>query len=200
MRRKVLGTVAAFLIASMCTPVFAADQLIDFTTGSTGLRSLTLNVAPDFGLASFDLNLSQDVTTTVPGAVEVTEVLARGLNPWSVKAQMCGPVDYESPTAGDCSGQPARMVRAQDGTGEDMLDGADIDVAMGTPTAIALLGGTTTKGSQTDLSGQITLLNNTGQNSLSIYSGIYANTVNLTIADFDRVGTWKGMWVVTETL
>lgn len=48
--------------------------------------------------------------------------------------------------------------------------------------------------------GQITLLNNTGQNTASVYSGTYTSTTNLSITDFDRIGVWKGMWIVTATL
>jgi hypothetical protein len=57
-----------------------------------------------------------------------------------------------------------------------------------------------TAGSESDLGSQITLLNNTGQNALTVYTGTYTGTTNLSISNFTRTGTWKGMWVTTATI
>jgi hypothetical protein len=195
MRRRWLVTGAFDVITSMAlAPLAAADELVQFETTSTGTRLLTAAVAPVF-TPTTDLNVTQTISTTVPASATVTEVFAQGSNPWSVKAQMCGPNSYASPTAGDCVNKAARMERA-DG---DTILGSTIAVTHGGPTVV-LGGGTTTVGSEATLADQITLLNNTGQNPLTTYNGTYTGTASLSIANFSRVGVWKGMWVVTETL
>ena len=188
----------AIIVTMALAPNASADQLVEFTTSSSGTRILTLNQAPTFLLTN-DLTSSQNISTTTPGTVTVTEALENGMNPWSVKAQMCAPDDYANPTAGDCANEPNRMVRADNATGEDVLDGNDIAVAHGTPVKV-LGGGTLTAGSEPDLGSQITLINNAGQNPLTVYTGTYTGTTNLSISNFTRTGTWKGMWVVTATI
>jgi hypothetical protein len=174
----------------------ASSTLVQFETQSNGTRVVTAAVAPSFP-AITDLNVSQSIATVVPASVLITEVLARGVNPWSVKAQMCGLVDYAagSPVA-DCANKPNVMERA-DG---DTILGSTIAVTGRTGPTVTLGGGTTTTGSESSLAGQITLLNNTSQNPLSVYSGTYAASAGLTITGFTRIGTWKGMWVTTEVL
>lgn len=192
-KRWIPVVAAALAIAVGFGPTAAADDLVQFETTSTGTRTYVA-VAPTFPVVT-DLNVSQTIATTAPATSLVTELLATGSNPWSVKAQMCAPDNYASPTAGDCSVSGAnRMVRA-DG---DILQGSDIAVSHGAPVQ-TLGGGSTAAGSEANLGGQITLLNNTGQNPLTAYSGTYASTTNLTISNFTRVGVWKGMWVVTAS-
>ena len=202
MRRKLFVCGALIAVIGVATSPAASagsESLVTFSTSSTGTRVLTSAVAPTFPAA--DLAGSQTISTTgvggLPATSLVTEVLASGSNPWSVKAQMCGPNSYASPTLADCATQGARMVRAANATGDDVLQGSDIAVAHGTPVKL-LGGGTVVAGSETNLGSQITLLNNTGQSPLSVYSGTYASTTNLTISNFTRTGTWKGYWVVTE--
>ncbi len=189
----------AIVLGMAWAPNAAADTLVEFTTSSTGTRILTLNQAPSFALSALDLTASQTISTTVPAVVTVTEALENGMNPWSVKAQMCAPDDYANPTAGDCANAPNQMVRADNATGDDVLDGNDIAVAHSAPLKV-LGGGTLTAGSESDLGSQITLLNNTGQNALTVYTGTDTGTTNLSISNFTRTGTWKGMWVTTATI
>ena len=200
MSRRVLipGGIVVAISLAFAPLAAAADPVVQFETTSTGTRVLTTAVAPTFA-ATNNLTVSQTIATTAPATSLVTEVLAAGSNPWSVKAQMCGPDVYSAPVSGDCVNEPARMVRVDSGTGDDMIAGSIIAVSHGAPVVVAG-GGTTTAGSEADLGGQITLLNNTGQLPLTAYSGTYASTTNLSISSFTRIGTWKGMWVVTATL
>ena len=194
MRARVLAVAALTAAVSLAVaPFAAADTLVQFSTTSSGTRVLTTAVAPTFPVTQ-DLTTSQTVATTVPASELVTEVLATG-SAWSVKAQMCGPNDPATPTAAACATKPNEMERS-DGTAT--ITGSRIAVTHGTPVK-TLGGGTLTAGSEANMAGQITLLNNTGQSPLTAYSGTYAGTTNLSISNMTETGTWKGYWVVTTT-
>ena len=202
MKRKFVVVGALVAIMGMATaPLAAADTLVTFTTSSTGTRVLTAALAPVFPAVNLSTQ-GQTISTASAGGTGatslVTEVLANG-SAWSVKAQMCAPDNYTTPVNGNCTTQANRMVRVQDGTGDDMIDGSIIAVSHAAPVVVAG-GGTTSSGSEANLGGQITLLSNTGQSAGTVYSGTYASDTDLTISNFTRTGTWKGMWVVTTTL
>lgn len=195
--RKLFAVLGVILLPFAVPTSAGADTLVTFESTSSGTRILTAATAPTFPLL-VDLNQSQTIATSqiggTPAATTVTETLASG-NTWSVKAQMCGPNNYAVPTAGDCTNKPARMERA-DG---DAIAGTTIAVSHGAPVTV-LGGGTTVAGAESNLGGQITLLSNTGQSALALYTGTYTGTTNLSISNLTRTGVWKGMWVVTHTL
>lgn len=203
MKGRVFAFVATLTALSVgFAPMAAADTLVQFETTSSGGRTLSATTAPVFPTTN-NLVLAQgDIATVTAASATVTELFAQG-GTWSVKAQMCGPNDYTQalPTAGDCDNHPDRMVRAAGASlpDADILQGALIAVSHEDP-VVVLGGGTTSSGSEANLGGQITLLNNTGQTTTSVYNGTYTSTTNLAITDFDRIGVWKGMWIVTATL
>lgn len=199
MRGKVFaGGIAVLVMGSAFAPFGHAADLVQFTTTSTGSRTLTAATPPVFP-ASTDLKLSQTISTTSAGGAAagttVSEVFANG-NSWSVTAQMCGPDAPSLPTAPDCAAKANRMDRSD---GSDTIAGSGIAVAHGSP-AVVTGGGSTSAGSETSLGNQITVLSNTGQNPNTTYNGTYTGTTNLTISNFGRTGTWVGYWVVTATL
>lgn len=205
-RRWLVTGVFAAVMSMAFAPLAAADTLVSFETTSVGGRVLTA-VAPSFPATSVNLVSGQTVSTTVSASASVLETFAKGRSPWSVTAEMCEPVRYADPTSGsapfsDCTSH--RMVRASGGAAADAILGSAITATHTAPVVTLVDGGTTTTGSNgppaDTLTGQITMLSNTGQNPLSTYNGLYVSTASLSISGLDRIGVWKGMWVVTEVL
>jgi hypothetical protein len=175
----------------------AQSSLVQFTTSSTGSRTVTLATAPSF--AATDLaGSSGDVTSTAPATTTLTELFASGAS-WSVKAQMCGPNNYASPTAADCVNFSNQMVRAAGNAAADRLDGSTISLTRGTITNLGVPLHSVTAGSEADLGSQVTLLQSSDELATTLYSGAYTVTTGLTVNDLIRTGTWKGYWVITQT-
>jgi hypothetical protein len=175
----------------------AQESLVQFTTNSNGGRTVTVATPPSFALT--DLNATNgDVATTAPAATSLTETFATGAS-WSVKAQMCGPNSYATPTAADCGAKPNQMVRADGGAAADRLEGSTIDLNRGTIVNGGLPLHTVTAGSETNLGSQVTLMQSSDELATTLYSGVYSVTTGLTVQDLIRTGTWKGYWVITQT-
>lgn len=189
---------AAVLIVALAPLAGAQASLVQFTTSSTGSRTVTLATPPTF--PAQDLSLTGgDVNSTVDASTTLTEVFATG-STWSVKAQMCAPDSYASPTAANCSTGANQMVRAAGGALGDRIEGSTISVIRGTPTVTGTpVGNQTAPTAATDLSAQITLLSSDNEVATTTYNGVYSVTTDLTINDLTRTGTWKGYWVITQT-
>ena len=200
MRTRRWAPVAVLVVIGMgFAPLAAAQEsLVEFTTTSTGSRTVTLASAPQFPPTT-DLSLvGGDISTAVAASTTLTELFASGAS-WSVKAQMCGPDDYAAPTAADCATYPNQMQRASGGAAEDRLDGSTISVTRTPIVNGGLPLHTVTAGSETDLGSQITLMTSSDEVATTAYSGAYSTTTSLTVNDLIRTGDWKGYWVITQT-
>ena len=200
MHRRVWAVAAIVLTMGLAfAPLAGASQsLVTVVTTSTGTRTITAATPPTFPVQ--DLSLSGgDVASTVSASTTLTEVFASGAT-WSVKAQMCAPNDYATPTASDCTTNGAnRLIRANGGDPNDMIDGSTITLQRGSITSTGLPKGTATAGSETNLGSQVTLLTSSNEVSATTYNGVYTVPTGLTITNLTRTGTWKGYWVVTQT-
>lgn len=197
-RRWAPVAVLVVMVVGFGPTVAAQESLVTFTTTSSGSRTVTTATAPTFPVTQ-DLSLvGGDVATTVPASTALTETFATGAS-WSVKAQMCGPNSYASPTAADCINFANRMVRATGSAAADSLAGSTISLTRGTIANGGLPAHTVTAGSETTLGSQITLMTSSDELATTAYSGVYSVTTGLTINDLIRTGTWKGYWVVTQT-
>jgi len=175
----------------------ASESLVTFVTSSTGQRTITAAVAPVF--PAQDLSLSGgNVVATTPASTTLTEVFASGAT-WSIKAQMCAPNNYTTPTASDCVNGANKLVRSASGLSADDLDGSTITLQRGTPTITGAPAGAASAGSEANLGSQVTLLTSSNELATTTYNGIYSVTTGLTINNLTRTGTWKGYWVVTQT-
>jgi hypothetical protein len=176
----------------------ASDSLVTFVTSSTGSRTITAATAPIF--PAQDLSLSGgNVVSTTSASATLTEVFASGAT-WSIKAQICAPNNYGTPTASDCTtGGANRLVRATGGAVADELDGSTMTLQRGTPVVTGVPAGTVAAGSETTLGSQVTLLSSTNELTTTTYNGIYTVATGVTINGLTRTGTWKGYWVVTQT-
>ena len=104
MKRKI-AVVSAIVVAMglAFAPLASAlqDNAITVVTSSTGQRTITLTAAPVF--PPQDLSLSGgNVVSTTDASATLAEVFATGAT-WSIKAQICAPNDYTTPTASDCN-------------------------------------------------------------------------------------------------
>jgi hypothetical protein len=176
----------------------ASDSLVTFVTTSTGSRTVTAATAPVF--PAQDLSASGgNVVSTASASATLTEVFVTGAT-WSVKAQICAPNNYGTPTASDCTtGGANRLVRATGGAVADELDGSTMTLQRGTPVITGTPVGAASAGSETTLASQITLLSSTNELATTTYNGVYTVTTGVTINNLTRTGTWKGYWVVTQT-
>lgn len=198
MRARVLASALVIVLGSVFAPLAAAQEsLVTFATTSTGSRTVTAAVAPTF--PAQDLSLSGgNVATTVPASTTLTEVFANG-STWSVKAQMCGPNNYTTPTASDCTNLANRMMRATGTATADAILGSTITLQRGTPVVTGTPTGTAAAGSETNLGSQVTLLSSTDEVASTTYNGVYSVTTGLTVTNLTKTGTWKGYWIVTQT-
>src|SRR5690349_16623945 len=103
MHRRVWAVAAIVLTMGLAfAPLAGASQsLVTVVTTSTGTRTITAATPPTFPVQ--DLSLSGgDVASTVSASTTLTELFATGAT-WSIKAQMCAPNDYATPTTADCT-------------------------------------------------------------------------------------------------
>src|SRR5207248_2413557 len=103
------------------------DNAITVVTSSTGQRTITLTAAPIF--PPTDLSGSNgNVVSTTDASATLAEVFATGAT-WSVKAQICAPNNYGTPTASDCTASGANhLVRATGTDVNDQLDGSTMSL------------------------------------------------------------------------
>lgn len=176
----------------------ASESLVTFVTTSSGTRTITAATPPVF--PAQDLSLSGgDVVSTTAASTTLTELFATGAT-WSVKAQMCAPNNYTTPTAADCStGGANRLVRSGSGLAADMIAGSTMSLQRGDPVVTGVPAGTAAAGSETNLGSQVTLLSSTDELATTTYNGVYTVTTGVTVNSLTRTGTWKGYWVVTQT-
>ncbi len=200
MKARLLAASAIVLAMGLAFAPLAAgsESLVTFVTSSTGTRTITAAVAPIF--PAQDLSLSGgNVVTTTPASTTLTEVFASGAT-WSIKAQMCAPNNYTTPTASDCTASGAnRLIRSGSGLAADEIDASTISLQRGTPVITGLPVGSAAAGSETTLGSQVTLLTSSNELGSTTYNGVYTVTTGLTINNLTRTGTWKGYWVVTQT-
>ena len=195
MRRKVVAVCVFSAVVGMALAPNAAasESLVQFSTTSTGSRTVTLATEPTFPVTQ-DLSLSGGtITSTVAATTTLTEVFASGAT-WSVKAQMCGPNDYANPTAADCSSKANRMDGAL-----TTIPGTDMAISRGSITQTGLPRGTATAGSETTLGSQVTLLTSSNEVGTTTYNGVSSTTTGVTISNVTTVDTFKGYWVITQT-
>jgi hypothetical protein len=192
-KRLVAAAVLAAASVALAPIAEASESLVTVTTTSTGSRTVTVATAPQFPVSQ-DLSISGGtIASTVAATTTLTEVFATGAT-WSVKAQMCGPNSYANPTASDCTNFPNRMV----GANANIL-GANMALNRGSITQTGLPRGTASAGSETTLSGQVTLLTSSDEVGTTTYNGVYSTTTGLTISNVTTVDTFKGYWIITQT-
>jgi hypothetical protein len=179
------------------------NSLVTVVTTSTGTRTITASTGPTF--PAQDLSLSGgNVVSTVNASTTLTEVFATGAT-WSIKAQICAPNDYTLPTASDCTTNNANhLVRSANGLSptydaNEQLNGSTMTLQRQAATVLGTPTGSTSAGSETDLTGQVTLLSSSNELATTTYNGIYTVATGVTINNLTRTGTWKGYWVVTQT-
>jgi hypothetical protein len=178
-RKWILGTVLTAMMLLMPSAFAAGTR----TTAST---------APGFPSNTDLSQTSGTVSSNTSASATTTEVVATG-GSWSVTAQICGPDNYATPTAPDCTNKANRIVSA---TGSIL--GSQISVTRGQISASGVPHGTAVAGTQTNLSAPITLMSSTDEVSTTLYNGVYSVTTGLTINNLSQIGTWKAYWVVTQ--
>lgn len=197
-RWMVVGAIVAAVSVAFAPHASAALQQtveapVEFSTTVSGSRTVAIGTAPDFPLTT-DVSLSEGEIVGTPALTTVTELLAQGAN-FDVKAQLCGPDVYATPTTADCTNKANQLIN-ENGA---VLPGADISVDHSVPTVPTTtpFGTVSNQGSGANMGAQITLLSVSENPILPAYNGVYADSTNLTINNLTTPGTWKGYWVVT---
>jgi hypothetical protein len=201
MRRRLLipgGILVAMSLAFAPQAQAALQQTVEapveFSTTVSGSRTVAIGTAPDFP-ATTDVSGTTGTIVGTPALTTVTETLAQGAN-FDVKAQICEPDNYASPTTANCSVGHVNQFVNENGA---VLPGSDISVDHTVPTVPVTVpfGTVSNQGSGANLGSQITLLSVSEVSTNPAYNGVYADSTNWTIHNLTTPGTWKGYWVVT---
>ncbi len=180
---------------------FAGSTLITFTTSvNSGSRTLA-ELPPVFSGSTTDLTANGASLSTVTAATTtVTEILASGVNPFSVTAQVCGPANLTTPAAvngEDCTNLPNQLDALSGGAVTSVIQGSQIAATNSTLTHVGTPQGTAANGANSTMSAPITLLSVTGESPTTAYNGVYANRTALAVSNVFDAGTYYGYWITT---
>lgn len=199
-RLLMAGAFFTVMVGFVGPSAFAGSTLITFTT-SVNSGSRTLAETPPAFASSTDLTGSNAALATATSATTtVTEVLAAGVNPFSVTAQVCGPANLTTPAAvngEDCTGLPNRLVALTAGAVTATISGSQITATNSNLTHLGTPQGTAANGATTTMTAPITLLSVTGESTSTAYNGVYANSTALSVANVYNAGTYYGYWITT---